>query len=169
MFITSFEKSRYTFHSTGRSSGYADSMRIGELGKKAAVPTKTIRYWEDIGILPEPARTPAGYRDYDEGALERLQFIRAAQAVGLSLGEIREILAFGDRGEPPCMYVTSLMEQRVRTLSEHIQGLERMRTELERLLGKARALPATHSGTFCHIIEGSASPAQKNKGLPLHS
>ena len=53
-------------------------MRIGVLGKQTGLSTKTIRYYEDIGILPEPERTASGYRDYEEPALERLGFIKAA-------------------------------------------------------------------------------------------
>jgi DNA-binding transcriptional MerR regulator len=137
-------------------------MRIGELAESAGLSTKTIRYYEDIGILPEPERTSSGYRDYDDVALERLRFIKSAQAVGFSLGEIREVLAFGDRGEAPCVHVTQLMEERIRSLSEHIRGLQRMRSELEGLVKKAKTLPGPDSGTFCHIIELARPPGGRN-------
>jgi DNA-binding transcriptional MerR regulator len=137
-------------------------MRIGELGKKAGLSTKTIRYYEDIRILPEPDRTSSGYRDYGEGTLDRLRFIKAAQAVGFSLGEIREILAFGDRGEAPCLHVTRLMEERIRSLSQHIRDLEAMRGELEHLVKNARTLPEPDSGTFCHIIEVARPPGGRS-------
>src|SRR2546430_17391955 len=103
------------------STGYPESMRIGELGERADLSAKTIRYYEDIGILPEPERTASGYRDYDESALERLRFIKAAQAVGVTLGEIKEGLAFGGRGEPPCRHVTRLREERIRNLPRHVR------------------------------------------------
>jgi DNA-binding transcriptional MerR regulator len=76
-------------------------MRIGEVAAQAGVTTKAIRYYERIGLLAPPARTEAGYRRYDAGTLTRLRFVRAAQAVGLSLGEIREVIAFRDRGVAP--------------------------------------------------------------------
>lgn len=132
-------------------------MQIGELGRRANVPPKTIRYYEEIGILPEPDRSASGYRDYDESAIERLQFIKAGQGVGLTLGEIREIVAFRDRGETPCAHVTDLMNQKVRTLSEHIRGLEQMRGELQRLLERAKSVPRGGNGTYCHIIESARS------------
>ncbi|MGH2688105.1 MAG: heavy metal-responsive transcriptional regulator [Actinomycetota bacterium] len=141
-------------------------MRIGELGNKADLSPKTIRYYEDIGLLPDPGRTPSGYRDYGDDALERLAFIKAAQTVGFTLGEIREILAFRTRGETPCAHVAKLMEQRVRTLSEHIRGLQRMRAELKTLVEKARALPEPRPGTFCHIIETAARPDLGRRTLP---
>lgn len=128
-------------------------MQIGELGKRAGVSAKTVRYYEQIGIVPEPERTTSGYRDYDSSALERLKFIKAAQAVSLSLGEIKEILAFRDRDETPCDHVTQLMQERVRSISEHIRGLEQMRTELQTLLDKAATVPQTCGHSYCHIIE----------------
>jgi MerR family transcriptional regulator, copper efflux regulator len=140
-------------------------MRIGEVGGKADLSAKTIRYYEDIGILPEPERTASGYRDYDESALERLGFIKAAQAVGFTLGEIREVLAFGDRGEAPCKHVTHVMKERIRTLSQHIRGLERMRTGLEHLLQEAKRLPDPPQGTFCHIIESIGRRPTEETGL----
>lgn len=128
-------------------------MRIGELGEKADLSAKTIRYYEGIGILPEPDRTPAGYRDYDESTVDRLHFIKAAQSVGFSLGEIREILAFRDRGEVPCQHVAGLIERHARDISERIATLEQMRRQLEGLAKRARRL-SPGPGTFCHIIEG---------------
>jgi DNA-binding transcriptional MerR regulator len=138
---------------------YNETVRIGELGKKTELPAKTIRYYEHIGLLAGPGRTPGGYRDYGNDAIERLGFIRAAQAVGFTLGEIKEILAFRARGETPCAHVANLMEQRVRTLSEQIHRLKRMRGELEALVRKARSLPEPQPGTFCHIIENAPRPA----------
>lgn len=116
-------------------------MRIGELGTKADVSSKTILYYEDIGLMADPGRTASGYRAYGDDALERLRFIKAAQAVCFTLGEIKEVVAFGDRREAPCMHVTQLMQKRVRTLSEHIRGLQEMRRHLQRLVEKARRCP----------------------------
>jgi MerR family transcriptional regulator, copper efflux regulator len=84
-------------------------MRIGELGAAAATTAKTIRFYEDAGLLPAPPRTPSGYRDYPPGAVRRLAFIRTAQACGLTLADIRGILAIRDSGQPPCAHVTALI------------------------------------------------------------
>lgn len=130
-------------------------MRIGVLAEQSGVPTKTIRYYEQIGLMPGPPRTAGGYRDYGRGAAGRLTFIRAAQSIGLSLGEISEILAFRDRGETPCLHVLSLIERRAADLSERIEALERMRRDLEGLARKARTMPRAEpqESTYCHIIE----------------
>jgi len=142
------------------STGYDADMRIGELAGRSGVPPKTIRYYEDIGVMPEPPRTPSGYRDYGPEAARRLGFIRAAQSIGLTLGEIKEILAFRDRGQAPCGHVASLIERRAADLSERIAALEAMRRDLERLTKRARRVSAdVHDGEFCHIIEAGTTKA----------
>jgi MerR family transcriptional regulator, Zn(II)-responsive regulator of zntA len=73
-------------------------MRIGDVAARAGVPAKTIRFWEDQRLLPPPDRTPAGYRDYGPAILERLAFIRQAQASGLTLTAIRQVLEVRDGG-----------------------------------------------------------------------
>ncbi len=131
-------------------------MRIGELSDQSGVPTKTIRYYEDIGVLPEPPRSSSGYRDYDGGAAARLGFVRAAQSVGLTLGEIREILAIRDRGQPPCAHVARLIERHATDLAERIAALQRMQRDLQRMARRARETSSGGDGdaAFCHIIEG---------------
>lgn len=128
-------------------------MRIGEVADRSGVNPTTIRYYEDIGLLREPDRTPSGYRDYTEAAIARLAFIRAAQSIGLSLGETREVLALKEHGEAPCPHVITLLEQHAAELEERIAALQRMRSELIGLAQQARRLPVRDDADFCHIIE----------------
>ena len=130
-------------------------MRIGEVSEAVSLPTKTIRYYEDIGLLPRPERSANGYRAYDPSACERLRFVKAAQAVGFSLGEIREILAFRERGEEPCAHVLDLVDRRARYIAERIAALERMRADLQQLAARGRALRG-RDGSYCHIIEAAS-------------
>ena len=129
-------------------------MRIGELADQVAVSAKTIRYYEEIGLLPAPARRANGYRSYDRSACERLRFVKAAQAVGFSLGEIREILALRDRGEEPCAHVRELIGRRARDISERIAVLERMRADLGQLSSRPAVAPRG-DGSYCHLIEAA--------------
>lgn len=146
----------YTLNPALRSRGYSAIVRIGELAERAGVETSAIRYYERIGLMPAPDRSDSGYRNYGEEATARLAFIRAAQSVGLTLGEIREILAFRDRGEAPCPHVTALIERNAAELRTRIAALEAMRRDLERLARKARAASPTDlaDASYCHIIEG---------------
>lgn len=77
-------------------------MRIGELATATGMSTKTLRFYEADGLLADPPRTPAGYRDYPDDAIDRVAFIRQAKAAGLTLAQVREILAIRDGGDPPC-------------------------------------------------------------------
>jgi len=143
-------------------------MKIGELAARTDIPTKTIRYYEDIGVMPETPRDGSGYRSYGEGAVARLGFVRAAQSVGLTLGEIREVLAFRDRGETPCAHVAHLIEQHATDLAERIAALEAMRRDLDRLARRAgSAAPVTADATFCHIIEGQLTSGAASRGMGL--
>lgn len=129
-------------------------MRIGEVSERSGVPAKTIRYYESVGLLPPPRRTRNGYRDYDETVLGRLAFIRAAQASALTLGEIRGVLAFRDRGDTPCDHVRMLIDRRAGELDERIAALQGLRSELTRLAARARRLdPADcEAASVCHIL-----------------
>lgn len=129
-------------------------MRIGELSEMAGVPTKTIRFYEDLGLLPPADRTPSGYRDFAMETVRRLAFIRAAQAVGLTLGEIRSVVGLRDRGETPCEHVLDLIEARAADVDRRIAELETLRTELRRLARRAKRLDpeACDPGRVCHLI-----------------
>ena len=128
---------------------------IGDVERQSGVPAKTIRYYEDVGVLGRPDRTPSGYRTYDEGVLGRLRFIRAAQSVGLTLGEIREIVALRDRGRTPCSHVTDLIQRRAVEIDERIAELERVRADLRRLARRAARLDPRdcRPDGVCHIID----------------
>jgi MerR family transcriptional regulator, copper efflux regulator len=129
-------------------------MRIGELAEQAGISAKAIRYYEQIGILAPPARTPSGYRAYDQAALGRLGFVRAAQALGLTLGEIRQIIAFRDNGAAPCGHVAGLLQQRAAELGARIAELQQLRGELDRLAERASRLDPQQCPPerVCHII-----------------
>lgn len=129
-------------------------MRIGEVASRSGVSTKTIRYYEAIGLLPPPQRSASGYRDYEESALDRLAFVRAAQAVGLSLGEIRSIVALRDGGDTPCGHVLDLLRARSAELDRRIAEMHSLRGELHRLVQRAEGLDPADCDPrrICHLI-----------------
>lgn len=115
-------------------------MKIGELGDRAGVTTKTIRYYESLGLLDEPARSASGYRNYDEPAVERLSFIRDAQASGLALAEIASVLELKASGEGSCSHTTSLLDRHLDEIDEQIIRLQTARVSLAALADRARSL-----------------------------
>jgi DNA-binding transcriptional MerR regulator len=129
-------------------------MRIGELARTAQVSTKTVRFYEQAGLLPEPARTSGGYRDYTSDAARRLVFIRSAQAAGLALTEIRDVLTIRDSGRSPCEHVTGLIDQRLNEVRQRIADLRAAEADLRELKARAaRFQPTTCTGdAVCGIL-----------------
>ncbi|MGH8999385.1 MAG: heavy metal-responsive transcriptional regulator [Acidimicrobiia bacterium] len=111
-------------------------MLISEVARRSGVGDKTLRYYEQVGLL-RPARTPSGYREYDERVFDRLTFIRSAQALGLSLAEIRGIVTLRAKGEAPCAHVTELLEARSAAIARTIRELRTLQLELRRLIARA--------------------------------
>lgn len=132
-------------------------MRIGELADAVGVNPKTIRYYETIGLLPEPARSPGGDRQYAQEDVDRLAFVRRAQQLGLSLAEVEEVLALRERGDRPCEYVLTVARERVDELDRRITEMQRARDELAGLLQRAHDLP-THEACYCELIQHSPPP-----------
>ena len=129
-------------------------MRIGDLAAQAGVTTKALRFYEQAGVLPAPARTTSGYRDYDEAALARLRFVKAAQAAGLTLAEIREIVAVREAHGPPCEHVAALLDRHAADLDARIAELQAARAEVRRLSGRAAGLDpaACRADAVCHVF-----------------
>lgn len=131
-------------------------MRIGELADAVGVNPKTIRYYEQIGLLPEPFRTPEGHRRYDHQDAERLAFIRRAQQLGLHLDEIGEVLALRERSQRPCDYVLDVARQRLAEFDERIAEMQRARQELHDLVLHRAGELQGDSGQYCRLIEHRA-------------
>ena len=137
-------------------------MKIGELGAKAGVSTKTIRYYESIGLLRDPPRTESGYRSYDEHAVERLRFVRDAQASGLTLAEIASVLELKDSGQGSCAHTATLLARHLRDIDAQIERLHQSRVVLEQLAERAGSLDpsACSDPNRCQVIvDGAASHA----------
>jgi DNA-binding transcriptional MerR regulator len=129
-------------------------LKIGEAAGRSGVPAKTIRFWEDQHLLPAPARSPVGYRDYDPAILERLAFIRHAQAAGLTLDAIRQVLDIRDGGQPPCVHVTGLIARRLAEVEARLAELARARDQLASLAARAAAQDPADCRGYCSIIAG---------------
>ncbi len=135
-----------------RSGDSPRGWRIGELAAELGMNPRTLRYYEAIGLLPPPRRTPSGYRLYGAAERERLRFIRRARAIGLSLSEIREILQLRDAGRRPCAHVLTMLDRKIALLDRQIRALEAFRRELQALRRRA-ARGAYRRGAICGIIE----------------
>jgi DNA-binding transcriptional MerR regulator len=108
-------------------------VRIGELAEATGTTTKTLRFYEASGLLPPADRTPSGYRDYAADSVARLDFIRRGRTAGLTLAQIREVLAVRDSGHAPCRHVQDLLRTRLADLDRQIADLLALRDSVDQL------------------------------------
>ena len=145
----------------GRDEGRA-TLRIGEVAEASGVGVEALRFYERRGLLGRPARTASGYRAYDASVLERLAFIKRAQAIGFSLDEIAEILEMRGQGVAPCVEVREAARRKLAELDARLAELRRYRNELARTLADwdERGI---EEGQFCGLIEHSHvhAPAER--------
>jgi len=138
------------------------TMFIGEVAKRFELNPRTIRYYESIGVLPASARTESGYRIYPEETVERLEFVLKAKALGLTLDEIRKILALHDKGAVPCEHTRNFIRLKQKEINEKIEALTSLNKTLATVLKTRFRNRSTSS--FCPLIEAS----EKNP-VTLHS
>ncbi|MGF1616933.1 MAG: heavy metal-responsive transcriptional regulator [Acidimicrobiia bacterium] len=112
-------------------------MRIGELASHTGVATKTLRFYEESGVLPQPDRDANGYRNYNSAFVDRISFVKDAQSAGLTLKEIANILDLRDRGESTCHHTRELLEAHLVDLDRQIVELERTRRQLVAMTRRA--------------------------------
>jgi MerR family transcriptional regulator, mercuric resistance operon regulatory protein len=114
----------------------SEQLTVAGLAARVGVSPDAVRYYERLGLLPPPERSTAGYRRYDQGAVQRLRFVKGAQRVGLRLREIAE-LEIVDRGQCPCGHTEALLRQRLAEVAVELARLGALRGELARLLAQA--------------------------------
>ncbi len=127
-------------------------VRIGTLAGEVGLNPKTIRYYEEIGLLSPPQRTRSGYRLYDATARDQLRFIAKAKLVGLSLAEIGAILALWRDNASPCAHLVAIIDRKLAALDQQLRALGEVRQELAALREEASGGP-NGAGTFCRAIE----------------
>jgi len=126
------------------------AMTIGKLAKSSGVGIETIRYYERSGFLPLPERLPSGYRVYGHEAVNRVRFIKEAQALGFTLSEITELFGLTDDPEADCATVNKRAQIKLTEIDNKIRNLKSMRKSLERL---AKFCPADKQPlSECSII-----------------
>lgn len=130
-------------------------LKVGELAKLTGLTAKTIRYYELLKLIPEPQRTETGYRLYSETDVQRLEFIKKAKQIGLSLEDIRDILTLHDTNQPPCVHVLALIDQKLAYLDALLGVLQEFREDLSRLRHESvQRLDSLPEGAeICGIVE----------------
>jgi DNA-binding transcriptional MerR regulator len=126
-------------------------LKIGQLARRVGVTAKAIRFYEAKRVLPPPPRGANGYRLYGQDAPEILTFVKQATGLGLTLAEIREIIAIRQGGRPPCAHVHRLLQDKARELDRKLRDLIEMRRQIRRSLGAWRRAPSGKAAVCPHI------------------
>lgn len=124
-------------------------LTIGKLGQAAGVKVPTIRYYEQIGLLPEPDRSAGNQRLYAKSALDRLTFIRHARDLGFPLEAIRDLLGLSDRPDQSCAAVDAIAQTQLASVRDRIARLQALEAELKRMLDQC----ACGTVSDCRVIE----------------
>jgi DNA-binding transcriptional MerR regulator len=130
------------------------SLRIGQLAAKTEVTADTLRYYERLGLLPAPARTASGYRQYPDGAVMRVRLIRNAVRFGFALKDVARFLHVRDAGGVPCRQVRDYAQQLATEIDTRIRELVAMRQSMDAVLQEwDERLAHTPSGSRAHLLE----------------
>ncbi|MEC7764131.1 MAG: helix-turn-helix domain-containing protein [Pseudomonadota bacterium] len=124
-------------------------LAIGTLAKRTGTKVQTIRYYEQIGLLPEPGRTEGGQRRYGDADLDRLAFIRHARQLGFTLEAIRELLDLSDNPSRSCAEVDVIAHRQLKEVEARIARLEALRKELKRMLREC----SRDTVSDCRVLE----------------
>ncbi|KAB8314345.1 heavy metal-responsive transcriptional regulator [Tolypothrix campylonemoides VB511288] len=127
--------------------------QIGVVAKESGIPIKTIRYYEELGLLKASGRTEGGFRLFNSDVFARLNFIKRAQSLGLSLLEIKEFLNVHDQGDLPCDHIQAKLTDKIAEIEYQIEQLQVLKLELEGLLSGWEAVYEIPENTICPIID----------------
>ena len=133
----------------------AQTVTIGHLAKVTGVAAKTIRYYEEIGVLPAPTRAASGYRQYDEPGVQRVRFIRRARSLGLPLRQLKMLTAMLNGGLRPALRprLLALVREQLSAVRDQIAGLQLLEGELEQVLRRPFAPAQGHRAEGCRCLE----------------
>lgn len=124
-------------------------LTIGALANRTGTKVQTIRYYEEIALMPEPGRTAGGQRRYDNAALDRLSFIRHARQLGFTLEAIRELLDLSDHPGRPCDEADAIARRQLKQVEQRMARLKALRTELKRMVRECSGGRAAD----CRVLE----------------
>ena len=122
---------------------------ISQLAESAGIPTSTVRYYERIGLVEPKDRSAGNYRLYSRASLDKLKFIRAAQAIGFTLDDTRALLADESGSAPKCGAVQGLIEDRLEDVEQRLKDLRHVRKVLKSALEQCRQQKLSDC---CHVV-----------------
>ena len=147
-------------------------LTIGALARAANVSTKTIRYYEQVGVMPIPRRSPSGYRQYGQRDVHRLLFLRRARALGLSLQSLKSLTVELDRGLCETMRprLLDLVRAQLDAVQQRIVEFQLLQQQLDQVLSRLlTAAPSASAEKGCQCLGRDATPPQQGSQQPCTS
>ena len=142
-----------------------DIMNIGQAAKASGVSAKMVRHYESVGLVPAPARTDAGYRQYTGNEVHTLRFIRQARDLGFSIHEIGELLSLWHNRKRPSRLVKALAQAHIQALEQKAQELLAMKATLQNLVQCCHG----DERPDCPILDSLANGAAQVGGGPANA
>ncbi|MEQ9545087.1 MAG: Cd(II)/Pb(II)-responsive transcriptional regulator [Marinobacter sp.] len=141
-------------------------MKIGEISRATGIPVETIRYYEKIGLVPEPDRQASGYRHYRQSHLDRLLFIRRCRNLDMAQDEIRELIRLADQPDADCSEVDALLARHLNHVRDRLRELASLEDTLERL---QKACSEGRTVSECGILGGLTSETDEAPAASNHN
>ncbi len=144
----------------------AHALTIGQLAKATGVPAKTIRFYEQIGVLPIPSRTAAGYRQYDQSGVQQLRFIRRARSLGLPLRDVKTVIV-GLDGQPRLALrprLLTLVRRQLAAVHHQSAELGLLQQQLEQVLHRLLTSPREQHRGGCRCLEIESVGERRPRG-----
>lgn len=140
-----------------------NGLKIGDVARRAGVTAKAIRFYERKRVLPPARRAPNGYRLYGAEVVDLLLFVKQASRLGLTLAEVKDIVAIRHGGRPPCTHVRRLLLDKATALDRQLEDLLDVRRRIRRSLAVWKRRPAP-DGSLCPCITAGASAPRQVDG-----
>jgi Cu(I)-responsive transcriptional regulator len=136
-------------------------LSIGLVARRTGATVPTVRYYEDIGLLPPPARTEAGQRSYDEATIRRLVFIRRCRDFGFSIEQVRELVGLVDEPDRPCAEVRDIAAAHLAQVRQKLEELKALEASLSTFVCSCDTACSGGPAVDCTILEDLALPADR--------
>ncbi|MGQ3050817.1 MAG: MerR family transcriptional regulator [Roseateles sp.] len=134
-------------------------LSIGLVARRTGATVPTVRYYEDIGLLPPAARTEAGQRSYDEATIRRLVFIRRCRDFGFSIEQVRELVGLVDEPDRPCAEVRDIAVAHLAQVRQKLEELKALEVGLNAFVCSCNTACSGGPAVDCTILEDLAMPA----------
>lgn len=141
------------------------SLSIGAVARRAGLTVPTIRFYEEVGLLPAAPRTERGQRHYGEAAVRRLTFIRRCRDFGFSLDQVRELVGLVDQPDRPCIEVRDIASVHLTEVRKKLIELQELECSLAGFVSSCNTACAGGAAFDCTILEDLALPAERARIL----